>query len=294
MLSVDPGGFALRLAVVVALIAGACASSDPAPIGELLPGYPEAGTREVLELGEVLYAAGAIVQGEVVAVRGPFWNSADGAAWIEDDYPDSYASPTLYREVDLRLTSVLRDDIGLAGVVTISVRGTGKPEEANHGGTFEIGDEVVVALVESYQLFRDGPVDRIYPLGGRSGVFDVVEGELIRQARRPEEPNLAIDALPIAASDARLISHPEWDDLRYPPTAEEQLKAIEARVGDLRREVERIEADPNNVCKWVGDLVKAEAWVAANPEAGRTVDELMDEGFIEEICDGPPPLELTP
>ena len=90
------------------------------------PAAPLAGSRLPLELNAVLYSAGAVLQGEIVAIRGPFWNSLNGSTWTLDDTPDSYATPWQYREIDLRVDRTFRDDLGLGGgVVTFFARGSG-------------------------------------------------------------------------------------------------------------------------------------------------------------------------
>ncbi|GBE24534.1 hypothetical protein BMS3Bbin02_00809 [bacterium BMS3Bbin02] len=249
-----------------------------------------AAARLPLELDAVLYSAGAVVEGEVVAVRGPFWNSLDGNRWTLDDTPESYATPWRYREIDVRVDRSFRDDLGLGdGIVTFVARGSGDPGDsldAEYGGRFVVGSQIVVALVQSFQLFRDGPVDRLYPLGGPSGVFDVAGDRIVRQARRSGESKLGVDDLAEQLASSRSVVQSQWDHLRFPLTAAQQSAVIEARVADLAATAQEVEGDSNNPCNFVGDSQRAAIWVAANPDSSTTVDDLLDPGFIAEVCDG--------
>jgi hypothetical protein len=286
----------VMLVLAVMLVATACAgaeSRDTATSGELIkpsPAVSVAASSPPLDLGAVLYSSGAVLEGEVVAVRGPLWNSLDGSVWTLDDAPESYAIPWRYREIDLRVDSTLRDDLGLGdGIVTFVARGSGDPgdgPDAEYGGRFAVGSRVVVALVQSFQLFRDGPVDRLYPLGGPSGVFDVIGDRLVRQARGSEEGELSLDGLDEQVTSSRAVVQSQWDGLRFPPTAAQQLTVIEARVADLAEKARAVEADSNNPCNFVGDAQRAALWVATNPDSSTTVDDLLDPGFIAEVCDG--------
>lgn len=286
----------VALALAVALVATACAADGSPDVGtSVYPGNPSPATplatsRLPLELGAVLYAANAVVEGEVVAVRGPFWNSLDGSAWTLDDAPESHATPWRYREIDFRVDRTFRDDLGLGGgIVTFVARGSGDPGDgvdAEYGGRFTVGSQVVVTLVQSFQLFRDGPVDRLYPLGGPSGVFDVTGDRILRQAREAGEDELGLEGFAALLTSSRAVVRPQWDHLRFPPTAAQQLVVIEARVAERAARTRAVEADSNNPCNFVGDAQSAASWVAANPDSSTTVEDLLDPGFIAEVCDG--------
>ncbi|MGH8874013.1 MAG: hypothetical protein ACRDVM_02000 [Acidimicrobiia bacterium] len=306
----------LVVGLLVSIMLGAC-GTESSPPGEVTaeprPARDVSGAdlSFLLErpflLEEVLYAAQAIIRAEVVAVRGPFWNQADGQTWTLEEDPNSFATPQLYREVDLRLTQVFRDEIGLEpDLVTILAQGGGTEDEgpvAFLGGEFLIGSEVVVALTRSYFLMREEPVDRIYPTGWQYGVFSVAEdGMFHRRLSLPipgpdvlslERPEFAAvetvqitqEALVALIALSRTVPHPEWDGLRFPETAQEKKAELEAMVEELRRQADELPRDPNNVCNFVGDPEKAQRYVE-EVDPTMTVERLLDPAFIEEICTG--------
>lgn len=240
-----------------------------------------------MSIEELFYSAGAVIQAEVIDVRGPIWNSPDGMAWSELDYEDSYANPFQYREVDLRVLVSHRDELSLGDKVTIVARGNGEPalsDTGEIGGRFVVGEQVVVALTRAFFMMRDGPVDRVYALDGAGGVFDVLGDELVRQV---EDERLAIADLESEIGASRDVVRPEWDDTRYPPTAEEQLQAIKEAVERIEAENRETVNDPNNICHAMGDKEKSEQWLRDNPErTDVNLEKMLDPHYVDAVCDG--------
>ena len=244
------------------------------------------GIGDAMPLDLVLYGAGAVVRAEVIDIRGPFWNASDGKEWSVLDHPESYADPFQYREVDLAVHEYYRDEIGLGEVVTIVAMGDGGPPllaDLPPVIRLEVGDEVVVALVDAFFTMREGPVDRLYPLGGGTGVLDIIGDAAWSQGTAEA---IALDEITSRLEQLRAEDHSEWDYFRYPPTASQQLARIEKWVAERRAENERIRNDPNNICNFVGDPARAQRWLDANPDSGKTLEQLLDPIYITAVCDG--------
>ncbi len=234
----------------------------------------------------VLYAAGAVVRVEVVDVRGPFWNAADGEEWSERAFPASFTFPFQYREVDLEVGTIYRDEIGLGDVVTIVTcadacpLGTARQPPVIR---LEVGDDVVVALVDSYFMMRERPVDRRYPLGGRSGVFDLARGAAWS---RSTAEAVTLDDMATHLARLRAEDHSEWDYFRYPPTAAQELASLEAMFAEARERNRQTLLDLNNICDFVGDPERAQQWLDANPDQGITLEAMLDPIWFVDLCDG--------
>jgi hypothetical protein len=95
----------------------------------------------------------------------------------------------------------------------------------------EVGDDVVVALVDSYFMMRERPVDRRYPLGGRSGVFDLARGAAWS---RSTAEAVTLDDMATHLARLRAEDHSKWDSFRYPPTAAQELASLEAMFAEAR------------------------------------------------------------
>jgi len=167
--------------------------------------------------------------------------------------------------------------------VTTGDGGPPPPADELSVSRFEVGDEVVVALDDSFFMMREGPVDRLYPLGGGAGVFDIAADRAWSQATAEA---VALDELATRLEQVRGEDHSEWDYSRYPPTAAQQLASIEERVTERRAKNERIRNDPNNVCNFVGDPERAQEWLDANPDRGVTLEDMLDPTWFGGVCDG--------
>jgi hypothetical protein len=164
----------------------------------------------------LLYGAQGVVRATVEAVRGPFWNQASGEEWRAT--VDDVTEPGTYREVDLRPAEVLRDD-GLdlhAGLVL-----TVLAPDGDAGGSFQVGEEVVLLVNRAAFLRREGPIDAVQPVGGSNGVWHVTgTGTVVRLGRNEVgREELSLDEFLAMQAASRAEEHPEWDGIRYPPTA---------------------------------------------------------------------------
>jgi hypothetical protein len=244
------------------------------------------GIGDAMPLDLVLYGAGAVVRAEVVDIRGPFWNTADGKEWSDQDVMERLAYPTQYREVDLKVLEYYRDEIGLGEVATIVARGDGGPPplaDLPPVIRLDVGDEVVVALVDAFFTMREGPVDRLYPLGGGTGVLDVIGDAAWSQGTAEA---IALDEITSRLEQLRAEDHSEWDYFRYPPTAAQQAERVARMIAEIRAENDRTERDLNNICDFVGDPERAQQWLDANPDKGITLEAMLDPIWFVDLCDG--------
>jgi hypothetical protein len=164
----------------------------------------------------LLYGAQGVVRATVEAVRGPFWNQASGEAWRAT--ADDVTEPGTYREVDVRPAEVLRDDgldLHAGDVLTVLA------PDGDAGGSFQVGEEVVLLVNRAAFLMREGPIDAVQPVGGSNGVWHVTDAvTLVRQGRTDiGREELPLEEFLAMLAVSRAEEHPEWDDIRYPPTA---------------------------------------------------------------------------
>lgn len=247
------------------LLAGGCALSDsstevPEPNNNVrAPARDASGPHlaplivDTFPLEALLYAAPIAVQGSVTDVQGPFWNQADGQKWVDDAANPNYTDPTLYREITISVSSVLRDDLGVVNdILIIRAYGGGTPEEgeaALRGGNFVPGEEIVVLLSQEAFFMREGPIDWLIPLLGFQSVLHVHRTtDLVTLL--PETP---VDPFPLAVfltdlASSRLTPHPEWDDLRFgrrdASEIEELLAREEQRLEERRQSPTSVTVEP--------------------------------------------------
>jgi len=217
-----------------------------------------------LPLDGIVYAAPTVVSATVLAVDGPFWNQADGQKWIDSGAATfaegaDYTVPVMYREVTLSIDRVERDDLAIptegSDLVMIALGGgeTADDPDALAGGSYTVGERLVLYLSSEVFYMRDVPLVAIQPFFLSDGVYHVrteqgaevvVPDQLIGLYDRGDDEysdediedmlsfvRVTPDELLSRTNDARIVEKPKWEAYRVQVGAAEAL--VEFIMNDI-------------------------------------------------------------
>lgn len=145
-------------------------------------------------LDPLLRAAHLVIEGVVEEIDGPYWNSSSGQADAED--ADGVTRRRLlYRELQVSISNVLYDELGVSELSTIRlvVSGGGSvslvPDDV--GPVLNVGDRVVLIVRWQSYLFAEGEADVLSVLLRQHGVLsEVAPGVYAQMASGLEAPIL--------------------------------------------------------------------------------------------------------